>query len=299
MKKLRMMVVLAFTLCLVLVGCGASVKPDPMKDFVGTWEAVEMVSGEETYDEALLAQLKETGIYTYLDLNADGSVVLNASGSEYPGTWSVEEPGKATLTLENAQTSVSLALDDGRLIVTNPATETPYTMVLKSINPADKIDATQTTNSNTQTDTNQTDTPDASDDSPFESSYYGGDTIEDLDNAVEMNVDLVDDDLCTMKIVAMGEYVGDPGFLFELTNKTDQDILFMSYGDWTAANGIVDDPVLYETLHAGETLQSIMWFNASVVGGVDPSVLKDVKGVIILMDATETAKVIASYDIAY
>lgn len=289
MKRPWSVLVAMLALCLALVGCGGGAssggsgaqespsvaEPDFGANFRGSWELVSMMDDGET-SEVDLEQMKALGMYVYLDLNEDGSATLDVFGAPTDGTWEAQSENAATMTVNGEVANITLT--DGLITMAQGSSS----LTFKHIDPSQKVEQTP---------------PEATNDSGAK--YYGGDTIDDLDDAVEMNVGLVDDDICTMRVIAKGVYAGDPGFLFELTNKTDQDILFMSIRNWTAANGIEDDAILYETLHAGETLQSIMWFHADTIGTDDPGVLTDVKGTIILLDAADTTNEIARYEVSF
>ena len=116
--------------------------------------------------------------------------------------------------------------------------------------------------------------------------YFGGDSIQDLDDPTMLDVAVVDDSFCTIKITAKGMYEGDPGIFFEITNKTDQDILLVGGDDWTIG-GTSHEAILYEMVKAGESLGSIAWFDAEEVG-TDMDAIADVAGTIIIADSTGT-----------
>ncbi len=283
MKRILKAILASLVLCLALAACGggggsAAEPVDYKADFVGTWEISKMVQdGEETSTEDL-DLMKQYGLNVYLELNEDGTSSLELFGEPMEGTWEATAAGNGTITIDGQ--SVSMVLDGNLLTLEQEGS----TLSFVQIDPSEKVDGSGAG-------------LDALTNSGEGTAYYGGDTIEDLDGAVELNINLVDDDVCTIKLVGMGDYVGDPGYLFELTNKTGADVLFMSTGDWTAS-GIVDDPVLYETVRAGETLGSIMWFNADTVGD-DVTALSNISGQIVLLDSLDTSNEIATYDIAF
>ena len=270
-KRIWTTLVLACALCLALVGCGkgSGSKTDPKEAFVGSWEIVKMINqGKETSLEDL-ERLKGLGMFVYLDLNEDGTFYLDVLGSPMDGTWEATDATKGTITMSDS--TAPLTLEDGLLTLE----QNDSSMTFKKIDPSEKVSApadTSTTTDESSTDSESLMTP----------QYFGGDTIEDLDDPTTLDVAVIDDDLCTVKITAKGMYEGDPGIFFEVTNKSDQDILFVGGDDWSIG-GTTHEAVMYELVRAGETLGSIAWFKADEVG-TDMNTIVDVAGTIIVAD---------------
>lgn len=273
MKRFWTALLATFALCLALVGCGSkSPAVDPKTDFVGTWEIIRMVeNGEETSEEDL-ATLKTFGLNVYLTLNEDGTGAVELFGENLDGTWTATKAGQATFTLEDQD--VAMTLNDGQLTMEQEGSS----LTFKKIDPSEKA-AVGTTDTNTNT---------------TETTYYGGDELDDLDDAVLIEVPIADDDNCRIAALAKGVYAGDPGIYFEVENKTDSTVLVINAtNDW-AIEGEEHRAVLYETLKAGETLGTIAWFQADEVGE-DASVLTNVTGTIYLIDATDQETVLGTY----
>ncbi len=290
MRRIWATFVAMLALCLVLVGCGGSGSssgdPAPQKptstsetteetsaetdlgaDFKGSWELVSMIQdGEETSGEDMEA-VKAYGLYVYLDLNEDGTAALDTFGDVLTGTWEAKEKDRATISLGGDPTPITLA--DGLLTIT----QGDDSMTFKQIDPSEKQEQTNTNTSGAQ--------------------YFGGDTIDDLDEVTNIDKLIVDDDTCTIKAVAAGDYVGDPGILFEITNKTGADILVMDGSDW-AIDGTAHKATFYEVIRAGETLGSIGWFDASELA--DGEALANITGSLHLYDANDTSIEITHYD---
>ncbi|MBR1830015.1 MAG: lipocalin family protein [Atopobiaceae bacterium] len=272
-KRIWTTLVLACALCLALIGCakGSGSKADPKDAFVGTWEIVKMINeGEETSLEDL-ERLKDVGMFVYLDLNEDGTFALDVLGSAMSGTWEATDESTGTITLSGA--TAPLTIDDGLLKLEQDNSS----MTFKKIDPSEKVSAAADASSaTTNGEGEQLMTP----------QYFGGDTIEDLDDPTTLDVAVVDDDICTIKITAKGMYEGDPGIFFEITNKTDKDILIAGGDDWSIG-GTNHEAVIYELVKAGETLGTIAWFDADDVG-TDMEAITGVSGTIVIADGSAT-----------
>ena len=196
------------------------------------------------------------------------------------GTWDATEEGKGSVSVEDQ--AIPMTLENDQVMLT----QEDASLTFKKIDPSEKVSVAAPV----------ADEDDADEDS--EITYFGGDSIDDLKDVTELSISLVDDDLATIKVIASGDYYGDPGFLFELTNKTDQDVTFVNgFDDWTV-DGEGHSFVLYETLHAGETLDSIGWFDASEVGN-DASALSNITGTILLVNASDVSDVLDYYEVSF
>ena len=243
--------------------------------FKGSWELVSMVQeGEETSEEDMQA-MKEFGYCVYLDLNEDGTAALDMFGEIVTGTWEAKEQDSATLSMGGDPAKIRLA--DGLLVMS----QSDSSLTFKHIDPSEKVV--------------QSEGGDQSEAYSSGAQYFGGDTIDDLDEVTNIDKLIVDDDTCTIKAVAAGDYVGDPGILFEITNKTGADILVMDGNDW-AIDGTTHKATFYEVIRAGETLGSIGWFDASELA--DGEALANITGSLHLYDANDTSIEIGHYDFA-
>ena len=267
MKRIWPALVAAFAICLALAGCG---KPkDPAEDFIGKWEVISISSDGEETSEKDLNLLKDLDLHVYLTLNENGMATLDVFGDGMDGTWSASEKGVGSILLDGQE--VPMIIKGGKLTLEQDRSS----MTFKKLE--EQEDAT---------------TSDAS----HAATYFGGDTINDLDNPTEMDVLVANDDICTIKVKAKGTYVGSPAFLFEITNKTDADFLVVNSTDDWAVNGSKRSATLYKTLKPQETLGSVAWF---VQTGFDDDVdsLTNVTGTIVICDANAN-NILGQYEFA-
>jgi len=283
MKKLSAPALAVVLLCVALVGCGDN---DSAKDYIGTWEAVEVTAYGSTLDEERLSEWKQGDEYFYFELNEDGTAELTDEGIAYSGTWTVDKTGKTSFESDTL-ISATLELEDEQLVAKYDYFDDPRTVIYKRIDPSAKIQA------------------------PTLKEYFESDksieetrpegTIGDLTNATEMSIVAVDDDLCTIKIAGKGSYNGNPSIILELTNKSDGRISIYDEDDWTAS-GIKNNPfTLIAPVRAGETCSVIMCFDPDQIGK-DPSVLTNVSGKLSIYgpsDSTGGSKELAIYDISF
>ena len=280
MKRMSTAFVAVLALCLALVGCGSSAssngtptqspttETEQSSAFVGSWELVSMTQeGEETTQEDI-ETLKELGLCVYLDLNEDGTATLDTFGEALGGTW--EEQGPDTAVMTTGDQTVDITLADGLLTLA----QNKSSLTFKQIDPSEKIITSNEGASGPQ--------------------YFGGETIDALDDVQNMDVAIADDDVCTIKAVATGTYVGDPAVMFEITNKTDRDITVNNTTDDWAINGAAHSATMYETIRAGETLGSIAWFNADDLA--EGETLTNITGTIFVYDANDTSTELAHYE---
>lgn len=268
MKRIWPALVAAFAICLALAGCG---KPkDPAEDFIGKWEVISISSDGEETSEKDLNLLKDLDLHVYLVLNENGMATLDVFGDGMDGTWSVSERGKGSILLDGQE--VPMVIKGGKLTLEQDRSSMTFKKLEDSEEAATSADAGHA------------------------ATYFGGDTINDLDNPTEMDVLVANDDICTIKVTARGTYVGSPAFLFEITNKTDADFLVVNSTDDWAVNGAKRSATLYKTLKPQETLGSVAWF---VQTGFDDDVneLTNVTGTIIICDANAN-NILGEYEFA-
>ena len=275
MKRRWTVLVTLFALCAVLVGCGKA-KVDYKEAFTGSWDLVSLVDngGEPQTEE--ITQLGNQGLHTYLDLNEDGSSTLDLYGAKLQGTWTESGDGQGVVVLQNVSTPITLK--DDQLVMMHDTSM----LTFNKIDPSQKV-AQATTGTEASTSLS----------AGGEAVYFGGDTIDSLEDVTEIYETLIDDETCTITAVAKGMYDGDPGYLFEFTNKTDKDVLFNAIEGWTV-DGTKVPVTLYETVKAGETLGSIAFFNASDVG-TSADELGEISGTIYLLDASDSETIVGSY----
>lgn len=86
----------------------------------------------------------------------------------------------------------------------------------------------------------------------------------------------------------------DPGYVLEIANKTDSMVWVYSGITWTVGGEEVQEPVLLESVGAGQSVEAFMWFdhNEAGIGSLDDLVA--VEGDIVVMRDSDS-DVIGSY----
>ena len=136
-KRLLALITGALALCLALVACGGT-SASPSVDatpFMGTWEIYEMESdGEATSNEDVRLMRDFLGISVYLDVNEDGSLVLDVFGETMEGSWQATDASTLSATLDGQPVDVTLVGD--KLTVAQNGSSITFV----KIDPADRID---------------------------------------------------------------------------------------------------------------------------------------------------------------
>ena len=136
-KRLLALVTGALALCLALAACGGT-SASPSVDatpFMGTWEIYEMESdGEATSNEDVRLMRDFLGISVYLDVNEDGSLVLDVFGETMEGSWQATDASTLSATLDGQPVDVTLVGD--KLTVAQNGSSITFV----KIDPADRID---------------------------------------------------------------------------------------------------------------------------------------------------------------
>jgi hypothetical protein len=103
-----------FVLCLSIVGCGGSDEKAAKDAFTGTWDLVEMESGDKSTGADEFELFRSLGYDVYLNMNEDGSCALVLFGSVSKGTWAATSPTAGTTTIEDLGT-ISMSIADSKL----------------------------------------------------------------------------------------------------------------------------------------------------------------------------------------
>ncbi|MDI9590288.1 MAG: hypothetical protein QM302_04520 [Acidobacteriota bacterium] len=140
MARLRGLVMLAACAvfaCLMVAACGnASEAVDYGEAFVGTYEICEMTEDGEVTGADDLKLLSSAGLHVYLDLDADGTGVLELFGRSMSGTWEASGSKKATITIDGQ--AVDMTLDgEGILALSQDSQELKF----RRIDPSEKEEA--------------------------------------------------------------------------------------------------------------------------------------------------------------
>ncbi|MCI9261921.1 hypothetical protein [uncultured Adlercreutzia sp.] len=105
----------AFALCIALVGCAGgsgAAGDDAAKNFQGDWVLSGGSSGGQEIDQASIDSMQQLGMNVYIQLQEDGTAVINLFGSEMTGTWKAKDATTADFTLEGDTEEIKIENDE-------------------------------------------------------------------------------------------------------------------------------------------------------------------------------------------
>lgn len=106
----------AFALCLALVGCGSTgASDDGAAAFEGDWVLSGGTYQGDELDQTSIDAMQTMGMNVYVQLNADGSMVINMFTAEMEGTWKATSATTADVTLQGDTEEVKIV--DGELVM--------------------------------------------------------------------------------------------------------------------------------------------------------------------------------------
>ena len=264
MKKRNLAIVLlccVFALTLGLVGCGggsgsggnsASASADPVAQskeaFTGSWDLTGMVSNGEEMSQENLDLLKSMNMEVYLELKDDGTANLVVFDEVMAGTWTPKTATTADSTFENE--TIALTLEGDTLTMTQG--DDKMTFVKGEAHAA-----------------------------VASSSASLVEDVEFVETREFEAYTVVDDDIA--KVSAHAQVLdedGDMGYLLTIENKSDIPIYVTTVNGSFSVNGTLVDPVLAESVPAGETVESYMFFWSKDLGTSSLDDLVAVEGTI-------------------
>lgn len=104
--------VAAMLALVALCGCGMQRHSEP---FVGTWELIETTGGDSALSLDDVSEMRDLGMVIQLELNEDGTLVIDQHGETSEGTWRAVSSGEGVATLDGEV--ASLTLDGDRLVM--------------------------------------------------------------------------------------------------------------------------------------------------------------------------------------
>lgn len=295
-------VAFAFALSLALAGCGGSSGASASSEapsssaasaessaesakaadegFAGTWKLSAM---DDLEDEGLESMI-DSGYCMFFVLQEDGTASYEFLGFADKGTYQPKSDTEASLTLTDEDNwKDKMFLEDGQLKVESVDGGFAY---FTRITEAEH----QAYNDEYGYDPDEYALDGAAAAEKSDSSDQAGSAA--LDKVI------VDDELCTIKVLDTFGDDGVVGYKVEITNKTDRELTFTS-GGMSGSNTVGGKEVsfiFYEDVDAGQTVQGEFdYWESDLEGGVEK--LVDVKGVINVNDMS-VSDTIASYDFA-
>jgi len=261
-RKKGLIAALACTLafCLALIGCGGG--GDIAKNFIGTWNAIEMESEGEVLDAK---DFEDFGLSITLVLAEDKTFSLDLMGDIESGTWAAKDASTCTLTSEGmsfdlklANNKLSMEIDSEKIVFEKSSDSTTKTAAAPK----------------GSTDNDDTGTVDV-DDGP---AAAGAETL---------GITIADDDICTIVVLDKAiDFFDDPGYNLKITNNSDKTIYVSpEYSTFSVGNKMID-PSFGETILPGKYVETFMYFDSDEIGGGIEK-LVDVDGVISVDDDKE------------
>lgn len=216
---------LAITLGFALVGCGGAPK-DYAANFQGSWKMTSMAGASE--DD--LALMEAFGMSVVLDLNEDKTASLNMMGEEMAGTWEAKGETECSVTIESEAAVGKLSGEELSLSIEGEE----MTFVKITAEEAAKLKEGATS---------------------LGGSVDGGG--ERFDASFEP-VDVTDDDICTIKLVAKKtDDWGDTGYVATIVNNADVPIYVTAPFDASSVDGKMVDFWGGATVQPGKTAEDV------------------------------------------
>ena len=244
--------------------------------FVGTWEIESATSqdGDITADD--IAALEDLGMNVTLDLDDDGSMLIDVFGEQTTGTWEIKDEHTLTLTVDDEPVDATLEDDlitlsyEGQSMVFEKADDEPDMDRDPSENSGGVTDLEEEVEDQIQDVEGLDDIDDVSDlgsdmDDLFSSESDIAMTLyaESVEIDAPLDVTVVDDENALIKVTGVGtDYEGDTGYVMTLENRTDEDFVVMNF-DTTVDGEYVDDyATLVRPVPAGESRTSFLFFES-------------------------------------
>lgn len=133
MKRFLLAVMCACVLVVGLVGCSDPIAASKTA-FTGTWQIYSMTDGETERAPEDIDKLRDMGMNVYLELNEDGTAVLNLFGSEDEGSWEPKTATTASVTLSSGA-AVEMTISDDKLSMK----ENDNVLTFSKVDPADLV----------------------------------------------------------------------------------------------------------------------------------------------------------------
>lgn len=267
MKKLLSVAVLALAVALsfALVGCGGA--KDNAANFQGSWKMTALSGASE--DD--LAFMEAFGMSVVLDMNDDKSVSLTMMGEEMTGTWEAQSATECTVTIDGSPVTGTLKGEELSLTVEGDA------MTFKKIS-AEEAAQLKENALNLGGD-------------------LGGSSSGEEFDASFTPVNVADDEVCTMQLVAKKtDSWGDSGYVANITNKTDVPVYVTAPFDTCSVDGKMVDFWGGETVQPGKSAEGVFFYvDADDVANLDG--MKNVELVIEVWNDS-TYETLASYKVA-
>lgn len=271
--KLLALLTCCIALCLALVGCGGGggqKSEDYSKNFIGEWEASEVVDEGDTVDSDTMALVKSMGMTCTLSLKEDKSATLNIFDEKTEGTWEAKSATECKATFSDG--TMDGKIDGEKLLFSD--SDTSITFVKAGTLPEASSSGSATT----------------------DGALSGANSAMSKEKAMSQGTVIADDELCT--IVVMGpKYNTGTGFpLMIYNNSADTELYFVNTDDvWTIGGAPADYALLAEEVEAGESAEGFLWVERDDI--TDPADLVNVTGIIEVWN-NDTLDTLRTYDFA-
>ena len=274
----------------LLVGCAPG--GDDTVGFVGTWALDGLTTGGEQAEGEELGLYKAMGVY--IIMGSDHTVLFEMFGFSVTGTFEVEDAATATVSFSESEAAdagipakQTLARSDGKLLLKDGVD----TMTFEQIDPSQKktFDAREMLGDLDEATLEETLGTLGKD---IKGAADGTFPLSDAEKVDEF---VASDAVCSIRLQATGTYLGEPGYLLSIQNKTDERIVVRDGGSFSVGDRTVN-PVLLAVVDAGSSAREVLWFPKDELGE-DAGELEDVSGTIVVRGA-ESGDELGTYDFA-
>ena len=253
-----------------LVACGATLPaPDltgTIEDLVGSWELESAEFDEGSVSENDLQEMESYGMRCTLDVDDDGTLLIDAFGQQQTGTWEIKDEQTISLTLEGE--SVDVPRPDEQLTIVYDGETLVFAKT--SDKPVMDRDPSENAGELGGMDGLEDITDDDGALEPTEFSDLFSEEVvlwqrlyaASVEVDVPLDIVVADDDTALVKVTGIGvDTEGDTGYLVSVENRTDTDFVLTNVTTTLDGVDVYDYATLLCTVRAGESVDGFFNFD--------------------------------------